>query len=145
MKGSVRNVEPARIPRTKQNSLERKGTKLTVAGWGNTIAQPVSGPGPSNYPNRMQKAWVPVRTDSYGKSVYRSSYVSSLMVAAGKKGKDTCQGDSGGPLFKKSKGKFYQIGVTSFGAGCGAAGHPGVYTEINAPSVRSFIMKASRR
>ncbi|MGB3634385.1 MAG: serine protease [Rubrobacteraceae bacterium] len=144
LKGSVENVEPVRIPGTKQNSLERKGTKVTVAGWGNTIAQPVSGPGPSNYPNRMRKAWVPVRTDNYGKLVYGPSYNSRLMIAAGKTGKDTCQGDSGGPLFKKSGGEYYQVGVTSFGYGCGAPGHPGVYTEVNAPSVRSFIMKSAR-
>lgn len=93
----------------------------------------------------MQEALVPIRTDRYGKSAYGSSYVPHLMIAAGKTGKDTCQGDSGGPLFKKAHGTYYQIGVTSFGAGCGARGYPGVYTEVNASPVRRFIVGAARK
>ena len=144
LRAPVRGIQPVRIPAVKQNYLEKKGSRAIVAGWGNTIAQPVSGSNRFNYPNRMQEARVPIRPDKYGRSVYKSSYIPRLMIAAGKKGKDTCQGDSGGPLFKKAGGKYYQIGVTSFGAGCGAPGHPGVYTEVNASPNRSFIMKASR-
>ncbi|CAN5913582.1 hypothetical protein BH23ACT11_BH23ACT11_21790 [soil metagenome] len=145
LRGAVRNVAPIRIPGAKQNFYEKKGSRAIVAGWGNTIAQPASGYNGSNYPNRMQEAKVPIRTDRYGRSVYGSSYVPRLMIAAGRTGKDTCQGDSGGPLFKKRAGKFYQIGITSFGAGCGAKGYPGVYTESNAIPNRSFIMRASRQ
>lgn len=145
IKGSVNNVEPIEISSKSQNFLEKKGTRATVAGWGNTIAQPVGGSNRSNFSNRMQKAHLPIRTDRYGRSIYKSAYIPRLMIAAGRKGKDTCQGDSGGPLFKKTGGEYYQIGITSFGAGCGAPGHPGVYTEVNSPSVRSFIIKASRR
>jgi secreted trypsin-like serine protease len=67
------------------------------------------------------------------------------MVAAGREGKDTCQGDSGGPMFAKTASGPRQIGITSFGAGCGAQGYPGVYTEVNAASIRSFIIDAARR
>ena len=48
--------------------------------------------------------------------------------------KDTCVGDSGGPLFAEiSRGRFIQIGLTSFSeAGCGMAeqGLFGVYTRV---------------
>ena len=100
------------------------------------------------------------------------TYSPPLMLAAGGKGKDACQGDSGGPLFVAlggngggdddggdddggddddrgkggSRGKYTQIGITSFGAGCGAfKGVPGVYTEVNNPSIRSFITNAARK
>lgn len=145
LKAPVRNVRPMRIPAAKQNYLEKKGSRATIAGWGNTVAQPISGSNRYNYPDRMQKARVPIRKDRYARSAYGKSYVPRLMIAAGKKGKDTCQGDSGGPMFKKRGGKYLQIGITSFGAGCAARGYPGVYTEVNAKPIRSFIMKASRR
>ncbi|XP_071790669.1 tryptase beta-2-like isoform X2 [Asterias amurensis] len=49
---------------------------------------------------------------------------------------DTCQGDSGGPLVCSSLGEFgivkwYLVGTTSFGAGCGEPGYPGVYTRMS--------------
>jgi secreted trypsin-like serine protease len=45
------------------------------------------------------------------------------------------KGDSGGPLMKEySDGDNvpyrYLVGLTSFGAKCGTAGSPGVYTKI---------------
>jgi len=61
---------------------------------------------------------------------YRSSEIKAGMVCAvGKKdGTDACQGDSGGPLFLPSAGE--QVGIVSWGDGCGAKKHPGVYTDV---------------
>jgi trypsin len=44
-------------------------------------------------------------------------------------GHDSCQGDSGGPLLDKATG--IQVGITSFGVGCGDPSFPGVYTRVS--------------
>lgn len=145
LSSSVSSIAPIKLATSSQNFLEQPGRNATVAGWGNTIAQPVGGDAGSSFPTRMREAQVPLVSDTKAKSVYGSSYFPSLMVAAGKTGKDTCQGDSGGPLFAKPNGKFTQIGITSFGYGCGAAGYPGVYAEVNNSSIRGFITNAASK
>ncbi len=138
------SLAPIRLAAPDQDSLESPGRKARIAGWGNTIRQtPPFYLEPDSYPNRMQAATVPLISDARAEAVYGSSYVPRLMVAAGKDGKDTCDGDSGGPMWATTPQGRRQIGITSFGAGCGAQGYPGVYTEVNAPSIRTFIIDAA--
>jgi secreted trypsin-like serine protease len=47
-------------------------------------------------------------------------------------GADSCNGDSGGPIFASVNGATVQIGVVSFGYGCGGANAYGVYAWIGA-------------
>ena len=55
-------------------------------------------------------------------------------------GGDSCQGDSGGPLFGTlADGRRVQVGIVSYGLGCATPGFPGVYGEVNNPSIHDFI------
>ena len=138
----VQGIPAIRLARASQNALEKPGRLATVAGWGNTIKQPPGGDNGTNYPDRMRVASVPIVSDTRARDVYGPSFVGALMVAAGREGKDTCSGDSGGPMLARQADKRYQIGITSFGRGCAARGYPGVYTEVNARSIRRFIVNA---
>ena len=141
LKSPVHGIEPIKLATRKQNFLEKPGKSVTVAGWGATAQSRLG----ESYPNRMHEAQIPVRTDNFGRSAFGSYYVSRLMVAAGKDGRNACFGDSGGPIFKKVGGSWRQIGVTSFGPNrCGARGYPGVYAEVNNYSILSFIVMSSR-
>ncbi len=139
----VTGIEPVRLPASTQNAFEKAGRNLTIAGFGNTRQQSPGGPEPNRYPNRMQEAEVPVVSDRRAKRTYKKEYSRDLMVAAGREGKDTCDGDSGGPLFERTDRGPYQVGITSFGAGCGTEGLPGVYAEVNSDQIRPFIVNAA--
>jgi trypsin len=56
----------------------------------------------------------------------------AIMVCAGNPspGHDSCPGDSGGPLLDTATGE--QVGIVSFGIGCGNPNFPGVYTRVSA-------------
>lgn len=57
----------------------------------------------------------------------------SFICAGGEAGKDACRGDGGGPLFCPIPGdesRFQQVGIVSWGIGCGKADIPGVYANV---------------
>ena len=143
LKNPVKSIAPIRLSGAAQNSLERPGRLVTIAGWGNTIKQPPRGSNGDSYPDRMRVARVPIVSDLKARRAYGPVYVGALMVAAGKVGKDACNGDSGGPMFARMAGKRYQIGITSFGKGCATRGYPGSFTEVNVRSIRRFIVNAA--
>jgi len=83
----------------------------------------------------LQKVSEPVIATSHCSAIHRY-YDSSTNICAGGTylgGTGTCMGDSGGPLqCKGSDGKYYQVGITSYGIPCGQANAPDVFTRVSA-------------
>ncbi|MFI0502288.1 S1 family peptidase [Streptomyces albogriseolus] len=104
----------------------RAGTPATVYGWGDTT-------GSGSYAGSLHGARVRVQPDAQCEKAYsggsNGTYRAETMLCAGEVagGRDACQGDSGGPLVARGR----LIGLVSWGAGCGWAGSPGVYTRIS--------------
>jgi secreted trypsin-like serine protease/uncharacterized protein YhjY with autotransporter beta-barrel domain len=115
------------------------GQIATAIGWGETVAE--SG----QYSDLLQQVALPIVSrevcqqrlqDIYGPNIDSTNICAGLDAG----GKDTCTGDSGGPLFiQDARGRYVQIGVTSFGYGCGRPLRPGVYANV--AEVYSFIVK----
>ena len=138
----VKGIKPLKLATASQNNLETPGRKLKVAGWGLT--------GFNSTPSiRLRQAQVPVVSDrraerSYDALLEPSGYVPPIMIAAGNSKVNACVGDSGGPLF--DSGSRTQVGIVSGGYyKCGTERYPGVYTEVNNPDVRNFILAAAKR
>nr|XP_012630921.1 serine protease 52-like [Microcebus murinus] len=105
-----------------------KWTDCWATGWGVTSVNPVSGLSPV-----LQK--VNLELVTWKTCLNTLSLITKNMLCAGSAqgGKDSCQGDSGGPLVcqkKKKKNIWYQLGIISWGVGCGRKNLPGVYTKV---------------
>jgi len=107
--------------------------EAVVSGWG------VTDPDTQDVSDTLQKATVPLVTDSACRTYY-PELVDSAMLCAGSRSpfpsprvEDACQGDSGGPLTVSGK----LAGIVSFGEDCGR--FPGVYTEVNDPGTRTLL------
>jgi secreted trypsin-like serine protease len=146
--GQVTGIRPVRLVSPGSDALEQPGRQTIVSGWGNTIAQPAGpGGGGTNFPDRMHRANVRIVDRVVCNTAYAGAGlpITATMLCAGQTNRDTCQGDSGGPLFVKAVGApgYIQVGITSWGIGCGATGFPGVYTRIGNVGVGNFILEAT--
>ena len=102
------------------------GRKGTVAGWGRLVEGDSS-----PYPRFLKEITVPVVGQRKCKASTRY-LVTDNMFCAGykKKTADACRGDSGGPFSIEHEGRWYQLGIVSWGEGCARQGNYGFYTRL---------------
>ncbi|XP_040122266.1 serine protease 41-like, partial [Oryx dammah] len=115
------------------SSLEFKNRNdCWVTGWGD-IRERQKLPPPYN----LQEVQVSIINQSRCAYLFQQPYyrrnVNHDMICAGSEDgdADSCKGDSGGPLVCKKNGRWIQIGIVSWGVGCGRRNRPGVYTNVS--------------
>ncbi|CAK9808311.1 Proclotting enzyme [Anthophora plagiata] len=101
------------------------GKVATVIGWGSLRE---SGPQPAI----LQEVSIPIWANNECRSKYGAAAPGGIVdsfLCAGRATKDSCSGDSGGPLMVND-GRWTQVGIVSWGIGCGKGQYPGVYTRV---------------
>ncbi|MET0130671.1 MAG: serine protease [Stenotrophomonas chelatiphaga] len=132
----IRGVPIMRLASPGSDVLERPGSQLTTAGWGNTAVND------RIFPSVLQAVKVPALAPFECRYAYGKEADTSLQLCAGTGGRDSCQGDSGGPLFVEMPGAektAVQVGVVSWGEGCAQVGKPGVYARLSNPEIHAFV------
>jgi trypsin len=117
-----------------EESLEEAGAALTVSGWGTEFF------GSPFIPAQMKAVDVEAVADEDCTTNQLMGFQADSEICAETLGGDSCQGDSGGPLFGTlADGRQVQVGIVSYGLGCATPEFPGVYGEVNNPSIHDFI------
>ncbi len=131
----VEGITPVEPVRPAERALWEAGDTATVVGWG------VTSEAGTTASDELRAARLPIQPDAAMTAAYGESFLPSDMVGAGPPdgGSDACFGDSGGPLLVGRGSTLRQIGVVSFGLGCGRAGHAGVYSRLGEGRVRAFV------
>uniref|UniRef100_A0A8C0LQA6 Peptidase S1 domain-containing protein n=1 Tax=Canis lupus dingo TaxID=286419 RepID=A0A8C0LQA6_CANLU len=102
-------------------------TNCWVTGWGDIQ---------ENQGENLQEVQVSIINNSRCDYLFQQpsilSYNLNDMICAGSEdgSRDAC--DSGGPLACEKRGLWIQVGIVSWGSGCGRPNRPGVYTNISA-------------
>ncbi|KAG8201920.1 hypothetical protein JTE90_027397 [Oedothorax gibbosus] len=99
-----------------------------VTGWGKTVDS-------SEHSVTLKEVNVPLwRNDDCERALrfhFGPNYrLPATSLCAGAEGRDACDGDGGGPLVCEKDGHWYQVGIVSFGIGCGQPNTPGIYTRV---------------
>lgn len=118
-----------------ERDMELRGRAGVIAGWGKTDASTGH-----TGTNLLRSATVPILSTEQCINWHRSKQISveihSEMICAGHSDghQDACLGDSGGPLIVLDNGRYYLVGITSAGFGCGVDHQPGIYHNVKVTS-----------
>ncbi|XP_075308316.1 transmembrane protease serine 7 [Odontesthes bonariensis] len=118
-------IEPVCLPPSSHTITDSH--RCFVTGWGYRSEED------KLLPSVLQKAKVSIMSQTDCKKRYGP--ISPRMLCAGVPSgeRDACRGDSGGPLSCQAPGggRWFLIGIVSWGSGCGRPNLPGVYTRVN--------------
>ena len=118
-------ARPICLPSAAMDSKNYVGKMSTVVGWGTTREG-------GQISRTLQQVQIPIISNQQCSQQYNPVNIRAGQICASypRGGKDSCQGDSGGSLTMPENGKYYQLGVVSWGSGCARPGAPGVYTRV---------------
>ncbi|DAZ95194.1 TPA: hypothetical protein N0F65_013039 [Lagenidium giganteum] len=132
-------IKPVKL--SEREYFESPGTWTTVRGWGAREN--------GKFSSVLMQVELQVRERNECNQLLKkadpeSPYVvdETMLCAGGRLGEDTCAGDSGGPLTIDNDSVPVQVGVVSWGLGCGAENTPGVYARVS--KHRDFIDRSAR-
>jgi len=121
------------------------GVRCWVAGWGKDAVD-------GNFQFIQKKVDIPLvpnrgkcessLRDALARQGNRApfSLSNSEICAGGIEGKDACTGDGGSPLVCEAKsGRWYVVGLVTWGVGCAESGVPGVYANVGLDRILDFI------
>lgn len=98
-----------------------------VSGWGRTDK--------ADHSKVLQEIRVPIKAAVVCKASTELEVTDNMFCAGYSKGqthRDTCEGDSGSPFVAESNGKFYAVGIVSFGEqSCLSKGKYGFYAKVH--------------
>lgn len=123
------NIDAVCMPK-KNDFLEGSPARCYVTGWGRRDEA-------SEHSVVLKEINVPLWSNPTCQNALREQFgpaysLPSTALCAGAEGRDACDGDGGGPLVCEKDQHWYQVGVVSFGIGCGRRNIPGVYTRVDA-------------
>uniref|UniRef100_A0A8C4ZLC2 Transmembrane protease serine 7 n=1 Tax=Gadus morhua TaxID=8049 RepID=A0A8C4ZLC2_GADMO len=103
-----------------------------VTGWGYRSEGGSKG-GSKVLPAVLQKAQVSLLSPSECKKRFHPVTARMLCAGVPSGAQDACNGDSGGPLACQASagGRWFLMGIVSWGSGCGRPRLPGVYTRVS--------------
>lgn len=143
-------LEQASIPLIDYATSEQlsvEGSLATVIGWGNQVAYGPDDDVPGNsQPDILRQADVYLLNTEQCRDKLVEAYfdyqavqystnqvgIAETMLCSNYPGggSGSCQGDSGGPLIVETNEGLQQIGIVSYGIGCGEPLFPDVYTKV---------------
>ena len=143
--GASSRATPIRLAAPAEGEIWAPGDETVAIGWGTAFFPDVVG---LTIREDLQEIRVPRRADAECAESYPSDFLvgrfePSSMLCAGNRGggEDSCQGDSGGPLMAfDAQGRLAQVGVVSFGFGCGLGNQYGVYARVAANPLYDWIV-----
>jgi len=91
---------------------------------------------------RLRRAEVQVVDYAKCKGVYLELTERMFCAGAEDGSRDACGGDSGGPIVDPKSG--LQVGIVSWGVGCGNPYRPGVYTDLSNHEISQFVAENKR-
>ncbi|MDT8998629.1 trypsin-like serine protease [Paucibacter sp. APW11] len=109
------SITPAKLPTLAiESQVAGVGRYVTVSGWGLTSNQG----SPSDV---LREVNLPVISNPSCSSELAFNLPASVICGGGTGGVSACNGDSGGPFAAGANGKFYSIGIVSWGNACRGA------------------------